>query len=386
MAVRGVGEKAVEAIIEERNKKGRFPSLYDFSERVDLRTVSRSTVDALIRCGGFSSLNAKRAQLINILDKAVEMGQQSQNDKRSGQLSMFGAPEPSSSPSAASTFAGALPDVAEYLPAELLKFEKELLGFYITSHPLTEHQAALDRYTTASTKEAMACSEGTEVMIGCMLSAVRPKVAKSGRSAGQKWAILVLEDLDGTIEAMCFAESYAAISQKYPDALSAERIVFVKGKVDKKRETPSIMVNEIMPIEVAMEKLSTALILKLDPARHNPENVEKVAQILRSNKGNMPVFAQSMFNGENGEGGHVVTLRLGQDFGVRVSQTLVDDLRTQLGNEAVDLAGAGSKRKKRLEQQRLFNEGPAEVVEIRDKPASDEAAAAVLDQEMLSAD
>jgi DNA polymerase-3 subunit alpha len=383
MAVRGVGEKAVEAVIDERNAKGPFPSLFDFCERVDLRTVTRGTVDALIRCGAFSSMNARRAQLMNILDRAVEMGQQAQNDKRSGQLSMFGAPE-SSSP-ASPRLQSALPDVEEFQPADLLKFEKELLGFYITSHPLTEHQAAIDRYTTASTKDCLhSISEGTEVTIGCMLSAVRPKVAKSGRSAGQKWAILVLEDLDGTIEAMCFAEAYAAIIQKYPTAIQAERIVFVKGKVDKKRETPSIMVNEILPIEAAIDKLTTGLVLKLDSARHTLEHIEAMQAILKANKGNLKVWAQNRctVNGQD----HTVTLQLGTDFAVRASQTLIEDLRTRLGNEAVDPIGLGSKRKRRLEQQRLFKEEQLEAADSIASPTSDDQIAAVLDMEMAAAE
>ena len=383
MAVRGVGEKAVEAVIDERVAIGQFHSLYDFCERVDLRTVSRSTVDALIRCGAFSSMGGKRAQHMNILDRAVEMGQQAQNDKRSGQLSMFGAPNPSSSSLASSRPHVALPDVEEFQPADLLKFEKELLGFYITSHPLTEHQAAIDRYTTASTKDCLhSISEGTEVTIGCMISAVRPKVAKSGRSAGQKWAILVLEDLDGAIEAMCFAEAYAAIIQKYPTAIQAERIVFVKGKVDKKRETPSIMVNEILPIETAIDKLTTGLVLKLDSARHTLEHIEAVQAILKANKGNLKVWAQNRctVNGQD----HTVTLQLAGDYSVRPSQTLVDDLRTRLGNEAVDPIGLGSKRKKRLEQQRLFKEEQLDAADLAAAPTSDEQVAAAMDLEMAA--
>ncbi|HEX2973836.1 MAG TPA: DNA polymerase III subunit alpha, partial [Tepidisphaeraceae bacterium] len=153
MAVRGVGEKAVQAIIDERNAKGPFTSIYDFCERVDLRQVTKSTLEMLIKCGAFSSLNAKRAQLLHVLDSAVEMGQQLQNDRRVGQMSMFGAPAATSSePKPA---ADALPDVEELPNAELLKFEKELLGFYLTSHPLTEHQNEIDRYTTHTTKDAM---------------------------------------------------------------------------------------------------------------------------------------------------------------------------------------------------------------------------------------
>ena len=383
MAVRGVGQQAVEAVIAERVAKGAFGSLYEFCERVDLRTVTRGTVDALIRCGAFSSMNARRAQLMNILDRAVEMGQQMQNDKRSGQLSMFGAPEASAGPALARPSVP-LPDVEEYQPADLLKFEKELLGFYITSHPLTEHQAAIDRYTTASTKDCLhSISEGTEVTIGCMISAVRPKVAKSGRSAGQKWAILVLEDLDGTIEAMCFAEAYAAIIQKYPTAIQAERIVFVKGKVDKKRETPSIMVNEILPIEAAIDKLTTGLVLKLDSARHTLEQIEAVQAILKANKGNLKVWAQNRTSVAGQE--QLITLQLGNEFAVRASQTLVDDLRTRLGNEAVDPIGLGSRRKKRLEQQRLFKEEQLDAADAS-APTQDEQVAEAMDLEMAEAD
>src|SRR5690606_7030610 len=126
-----------------------------------------------------------------------------------------------------------LPNVPEFDSSDLLRFEKELLGLYLSSHPLTEHQAAVERYTTASTREAMeTVSEGTEVVIGAMISAVKPKVAKSGRSQGQKWAIIEFEDLEGKVEGMCFAESFADIEERYPGTIKAEQIVFVRAKVD----------------------------------------------------------------------------------------------------------------------------------------------------------
>ena len=231
-AVRGVGEKAVEAIALQRKEKGDYANLYDFCERIDLRQVTRGTIEALIKCGAFSSTKAKRSQLLQILDRAVEMGQQIQNDLRSGQMSMFGGGPAAQSMGKA--MGAALPDIEEVDNAELLKFEKELLGFYITSHPLTDQQTVIERYTTANTKEAMAMSEGIEVTIGGMIADVKARIAKTGRSAGQKWAIIALEDLDGRIEGMVFSESYAAISQKYPDAMSKDAIVFVKGKIDRK--------------------------------------------------------------------------------------------------------------------------------------------------------
>src|SRR5690606_20808379 len=225
-AVRGVGEKAVETIIAEREAHGPFASLFDFCERVDTRSVQRSTIDALVRCGAFGSMHPERAPALAALDRAFEVGQRAQEDKRTGQAALFGVPEESAGP-AASAGADALPKIPEFQASELLKFEKELLGFYLSSHPLTEHQAVIDRYTTATTREAMNASEGTEVVIGAMISAVRPKVAKSGRSAGQKWAIVEFEDLDGKIEGMCFAESYGEIEQRYPGVIRNENIVFV---------------------------------------------------------------------------------------------------------------------------------------------------------------
>src|SRR5688572_17895066 len=351
-AVRGVGEKAVEAMVEERQKTGPFKSLYDFTERVDLRQVTRGTLEALIKCGAFSSVSAKRAPLLEVLEKAVEMGQQSQNDKRSGQLNMFGGAQAAAAPSVAQTMGDALPDVEEIPSADLLKFEKELLGFYITSHPLAEHQVALERYSTASTKEAMAVAEGTEVMIGGMLSAVRSKVAKSGRSAGMKWAILEIEDLEGKIEGMCFAESYADITARYPGVLSAERIVFVKGKVDKKRETPSLMVNDVLPVEVAVEKLTTNVGVKLDRTRHPADVLTQLQSILGKHPGKKDFFIQVATSD-----GKKVSMKVGGDGrGVRITKDLIDDLQQLLGNDSLMLAGEGSRRAKRLQQQALFKE------------------------------
>src|SRR5262245_29881183 len=149
---------------------------------------------------------------------------------------MFGSADESTTPNRAAS--EKLPEVDELVSHELLKFEKELLGFYITSHPLTPHQTMMERYSTATTREALTMSADAEVMIGGMLSEVKPKVAKSGPSMGQRWAIIGLEDLEGKIEGMVFAEAFANISKRQPDLIKPERIVFVKARVDRKRETP----------------------------------------------------------------------------------------------------------------------------------------------------
>jgi DNA polymerase-3 subunit alpha len=269
-------------------------------------------------------------------------------------MSMFGQPSPNAASLAPSRSFAALPDVPELAQADLLKFEKELLGFYITSHPLTEHQSAVERYSTSSTREAINCTEGTEVLIGGMLSAVKATVAKSGRSMGQKWAILELEDLEGKIEGMCFAESYADISNRYPGVLSAERIVFLRGKVDKRRETPCLMVNDVIPIDSAVEKLTTSIGVKLDPTRHANEALDGLKQVLKKHAGKKELFVQVP-----AADGSKVSLRVNGEHGVRISRDLVEDLEMLLGNGTVQLGGDGQRRMRRLAQQQLFKEEAA---------------------------
>jgi DNA polymerase-3 subunit alpha len=298
-------------------------------------------------------MNARRAQLLEILERAVEMGQQIQNDKRSGQMAMFGAPPEATATGLASSRNTdvALPNVPELAGADLLKFEKELLGFYITSHPLTEHQATIERYTTASTREAMNYPEGTEVLIGGMLYDVKPKVAKTGRSAGQRWAILGLEDLEGKIEGMCYAETHADVSNKFPGVLAKERVVFMRGRVDRKRETPCLIVNDVIPIESSIERLTTSIGVKLDRARHSPDVVAGLRSTIQKHLGKKEIYVQVQT-----ADGTKVSLKVNGELGVRLTKNLVDDLEMLLGNGSVQLGGDGQRRMKRIAQQQLFKE------------------------------
>ncbi|MGA2232432.1 MAG: OB-fold nucleic acid binding domain-containing protein, partial [Tepidisphaeraceae bacterium] len=346
MAVKGVGQKAVEAIIAQRQARGVYPSLYDFCDRVDLHQVTKSTIDSLVKCGAFSSMKANRQQLLNVLEKAVEMGHQAQEDRRLGQMNMFGSGDADTT-----RITLGVPDAEEMPKAQLLKYEKDFLGFYITSHPLAEKQADIDRYTTASSREVGALAEGTEVTVGAMISQVRKRVTKNGRSAGQQMAILTLEDLEGQIDATIFAESLAEILKRSPDSLTAESIVFVKGKVDKRREKPGLLVNDVIPLDDAAARLTTAVKLDLSRTPRDPEIVGRIKPVLAKHRGGAEVWLQL-----NSDAGRNVVMQLGRNWYVRPAAEMVAELETVLGGGAVQLAGAGARRIKRLEQQRLFQE------------------------------
>lgn len=354
-AVRGVGEKAVENIIEERTNKGAFTNIYDFCERIDTRAVQKSTVDALMRCGAFSSVSDNRAALLNVLEPAYEAGQRQQEDKRSGQGGLFAVPEQATAQAASSNVS--LPNIPDFEPQELLKMEKELLGFYITSHPLTQQQRWVEKYSTVNTKECMTTGEGVEIVMGAMLSAVKTKVAKSGRSAGQRWAILEFEDLDGKIEGMAFAEVFGQITAKYPDLLKTDTVVFVRAKVDRKRENACLIVNEVFPVSESISRLSKHVVLKLDPLQHDAGTFDMLPPLFKQYKGNCPVYAQT-----TDHAGRKVTMQLDRENCLKPSVEMIEDFERILGSGSVDVLGDGNKRMKRLEQQqKLFRESIADA-------------------------
>jgi DNA polymerase III subunit alpha len=371
-----VGEKAVEGVIEERKKSGPFNGIYDFCERIDTRAVQRSTIESLIKCGAFSSISPKRAPLLAVYERAFEMGQQAQNDKRSGQMSIFGSPQ--SAPLATSRTTDSLPNIDELPSQELLKFEKELLGFYITSHPLTEHQATLERYSTATTREAMTMSEGVEVMIGGMITRLKKVITKNGRSAGMPMGIITMEDLEGQIDGTMFAETFAEITGRYPDAVANESIVFVRGKIDRKRETPSLLINEVLPINDALPKLTTDVVLKLDSARHNLEQLRQIKPALQAHKGNLSLYLQT-----ESVDGKKVTFKLPKDLSVRPTKALVEEIDGMLGSGTVQLVGAGTRRMKRLQQQALFKEVEQASTDASARPSDEQIAQQLDEQEML---
>jgi DNA polymerase-3 subunit alpha len=348
MAVRGVGEKAVESILAERDKAGVFGSIYDFCERCDTRAVSRATLEALVKCGAMSGFGGNRAQLLNVLDRAFEMGQQSQADKRSGQMNMFAA---ISTPTVARAAPDPLPPLDEFPSADLLKFEKELLGFYITSHPLTQHQLTAERYASATTRDALAMNEGAEVLLLAMITRVKKSVTKTGRSAGMPMAMITMEDLEGQIDGVLFSDVYAEVCKRYPNIVETESVAFIRGRIDRRRETPSIMVNEVFPVSDALGKLTSLVILRLRDPAASVETVTALKPQLARHRGGCETYLQLV------QPQRTVLMRLGRDYFLKPSQALVDELERLLGEGSVELRGASARRRKPTDQQQMFQEG-----------------------------
>jgi DNA polymerase III subunit alpha len=162
---------------------------------------------------------------------------------------------------------------------------------------------------------------------------------------------------------MVFAEAFA----QFGELVAPEQIVVVRAKVDRKRETPCLVINDIMPLEQATAKLTTALVIKLEGARHAPPRLEELKPLLRKHGGNVPVFFQI-----GHDGAQSVLIRLGGDYGIRASSNMVGDIETLLGAGTAELCGPGTKRqRRRAQQQQLFSEEPEATIRDTDMPVDE---------------
>jgi len=316
-AVKGVGEKAVQAIIDARERAGRFDSLFQFCERVDLAHMNRTTVESLIKCGAFDSTDARRSQLAAVLEKALSAGAEAQSDSRKGQLNLLEA-----FASAAPPPEIALPDLPEWPEDHLAAGEKEALGLYVRHHPLGRHEQTLRHFATAASADLPHLHHDTEVVVGGLIKSVRTLLTRSGKNAGSKMAVFDLEDLAGTLACVVFPRDY----RTYEPLLEADRVVFVRGRVDTTREQPQVRVSEVMDVDEGRRRLASALVLRLGRADADERLMRALADALRAHPGPLPVYLELP-----GRDGARTLIRAGEDFRVTIDAGLQRDLGDLLG-------------------------------------------------------
>ncbi len=359
-AIRGVGEKAVETVVAERAKAGPFKSLYDFCERLDTRLMPKSTIDAMIRSGAFSSVHDSRAGMLAALDAAFDSAHRIQQDRLSGQSLLFGGPTDSNDNNSP-PLAQSLPKVPELSRPELLQMEKELLGFYVSSHPLLDRRTEVENFGSHSNKQAMACEEGTPVAIAAMITAVRSKVSQKGQSEGKRWAILEWEDFDGKMEGMLYAGVFGEITARDPELLKADRIVLIEGRVDRKRETPCLIVSKVTPIEQLVFEKCNEVLIRLDERSHSPATIQKLTDVMRKHGGGVEfgIFVTT-------HAGHRVRLKPNTRKRLRPSPDLIKDIDQLLGQGSCELLTPH--RRPRVAQPMLIEAPPVEEPDYEQVP------------------
>jgi DNA polymerase-3 subunit alpha len=252
-AIKNVGGGAVESIIAARNDKGQFTSIYNFCERVDLSAVNRRVLESLIRAGALDSLNGTRSQLFAVIDSAMETGQRAQRDKLSGQtglFGMFGGEEESHSQEQP------LPTLPDWTDTEKLQNEKELLGFYVTGHPLDAwmHKASELAKQTSDTLEGL--EKGADIAICGIMTGIQRRRNKEGKP----WAMFQLEDRVGAVECMVFTTCYEQLLQQLVD----DKPVLVRGMaLPEEGAATKVSVKDIIPLEVAHVPMPSLISIKV---------------------------------------------------------------------------------------------------------------------------
>ncbi|RLB07681.1 MAG: hypothetical protein DRG50_02090 [Deltaproteobacteria bacterium] len=269
-AVKNVGFGAVEEILRLRDEKGRFSSLFDFCESVDLRKVNRRVLESLIKAGAFDFTGARRSQLMLVLEEALEKGQAKQRQRWRGQPALFDTLESQQAQMQ-------LPDLEEWPESQLLSFEKEVLGFYLTSHPLAKYEQDIRELTTADTQALAEMGNGTQVSI-CGLVA---EVKEISTKRGEQMAFLSLEDMKGRVEVIVFPELFRS-ARPY---VKVDLPVLVKGTLDKGEERVKVKASALLPLDEAKKQKVSKVHIRLRTLGLSKEQMLKLREILEENRG-----------------------------------------------------------------------------------------------------
>ncbi|MFH1868555.1 MAG: DNA polymerase III subunit alpha, partial [Candidatus Omnitrophota bacterium] len=321
-AVKNIGQGAIESIVNERKEHGAFENLYDFCEHVDLRLVNRKVIESLIKCGAMDSFKLHRSQLMAILDHALEVAGVLQKDRVSGQYSLFDKFE---SDDNFKSFFQQVPDIKEWQEPQLLAFEKALLGFYISSHPLARYATSLKLFASATTQTLGQLQDGDKVSIGGIITKAKFTFTKK---TVEKMAILKLEDLKGTAEVLVFPRSFKDAERN----IKEDAIVFVRGRVNMREDTPKIIAEEILPLEEARTKYTQALSVELITTGLEKDTLTKLRQIFIAHKGPTPIYIN--FNTPEDK---KVQMAAGKDISVLPSDELISEIEKLVGEGCVSV-------------------------------------------------
>ncbi|MCY4352070.1 MAG: OB-fold nucleic acid binding domain-containing protein, partial [Gemmatimonadetes bacterium] len=242
-AIRNVGRSAVQAIVAAR-EDGPFESLFDFCDRVDSQAANRRCVESLIKAGAYDCVPGHRAQLFEALDRALDMAQSVQMDRARGQISMFEMEVMQTQV----VNDRSLPEVEEWTERERLAHEKDMLGFYLSGHPLERYRTDLSEMGMRSVNDLTGLPDGAEVQIGGVLTEVKPHTTRDGRPM----AFGTLEDLSGTVDLVVFSDNF----EKLREQLLVDEMVVLQGRFSTRNGRSSVQVENVMPIEQAREQLA----------------------------------------------------------------------------------------------------------------------------------
>jgi DNA polymerase-3 subunit alpha len=327
-AIKGLGRGAAQEVVRAREAGGKFQDLFDFCERVDRRVVQKAAVEKMIQAGAFDAFGKRSAQFAAV-GKAFASADERADEKRRGQTGLFDEMEGGEDDGARTNHG--LPDVPEWPETERLKFEKEALDFYISSHPLAQHDEQLRRFRTHDAGPlAKNGKNGTQAQIGGMITNLDVRTANKGRNVGRKYAMFRIEDFTGSVRCIMWSDEYS----RFKEVISSDFVGLFEGVLNwgEGRAEPDFQIKKVTTIEEARAEFTKSMVLKLTYTEEEEElrKLDAVSLILKRYRGGCPVYLSV-----RDASGKQVQLKLNDEFKVNPASLKLEELEMVLGPGAV---------------------------------------------------
>ncbi len=320
-AIKGCGGSAAEAIVVARSKGGPFTDIFEFCERVDVQSCGRAAIETLIKAGAMDCFGCDRARLTAAIDKALQVGASAMADRKSGQVSLFGLfddePEVGKAEKKIS-----LPEVPPWTEKQMLLAEKEVLGFYLASHPMAEYEPKLSAFRSHTTNLLTDVKDRAEVLVGVMIGSIKFAHTKSPKpGTPSKYANFDLEDMQGVVRCIMWPKDFA----EHGGAVQPDAVVLARGVCDRRGggDEINLVINELIPLDQLDSKYTRGIRIELDQSTHNDETVTKLREIVRGYPGYQDLMLSLRI-----DSGEVVHVKSGK-YQVRVDAEMrgrLDDL------------------------------------------------------------
>jgi len=278
-AVKNVGEGAVHSIIEARAEGGPFCTIHDFARRADLRKVNKKVIDSLIKCGAFDGMGATRKAMAQALDSVLEQAAGYHREKAAGQFNLFAmecSPGEEGNPADPP-----IPEVEEWDDKNKLDFEKEIMGFYVTGHPLTKYEDYIRKYTNATAASLGSLVPSAQVRMAGLVKKIKEITTKKGDRMG----FVSLEDLTGTTEVTVFSEQY----RQNLGLLQSGEPLLICGAGEGEKDSPKLVAGEIYRLQEAARHLGKSIQIRMSTSGTDPLQIKDLKRILSRHKGRLPV-------------------------------------------------------------------------------------------------
>ncbi|MBI5058454.1 DNA polymerase III subunit alpha [candidate division KSB1 bacterium] len=314
-AVKNVGGIAIESIIHARAEGGPFTSFYDLAGRVDTRVVNRKCLESLICAGALDDLPGHRAQFMAAVDQFLAYSTQSEQQRTLGQSSLFGDGTSTAIP------APALPIVPPYASDQKLSLEKEMLGFFVSGHPLDDVRDEIDQLANANLGDTSELEDGNTVRLGGVVTDIKRVITKKGKAM----ATVILEDFVGSAELLVFGDTL----EKYTSLLRKEAKLIVSTRVScREDQDPKFLAQDFYTIEQARAEFAASMWIKLPITSLNDDTMEALEDLFNRHQGNVPVFFKLL----GGETERVVRSRR---YRVKTSLDVLKQVRDMIGDAEV---------------------------------------------------